>query len=78
MSFFLSKMQGSYYCPPAGKHKNASGKLPDKIKNIKYQIKKKAAGSWETFLSESSFVPSETRITHPAKFAGNNYKSILS
>lgn len=78
MFFFFKKMQESYYCPPAGKHKNASGKLPDKIKNIKYQIKKKAAGSWRTSLSESFFVSNETRITHPAKFAGNNYKSILS
>ncbi|KMQ88400.1 hypothetical protein RF55_12125, partial [Lasius niger] len=68
---FPCETKGSYYCPPTGKHKNASGKLPDKIKNIKYQIKKKAAGSWETSLSESSFVPSETRITHPAKFAGS-------
>jgi len=42
-------MQESYYCPPAGKHRNASGKLPDKIKNIKYQVKKKATGSWATF-----------------------------
>lgn len=71
-------MQESYYCPPIGKHRNASGKLPDKIKNIKYQVKKRTAGSWGTehSRSESSFVLSENRITHPAKFAGNNCKSI--
>jgi len=52
-------MQESYYCPPVGKHKNASGKLLDKIKNIKYQVKKKAADSWTTSHSESSFVSSQ-------------------
>ncbi|XP_071571495.1 uncharacterized protein [Temnothorax nylanderi] len=67
---FPCETKESYYCPPVGKHRNASGKLPDKIKNIKYQVKKKAAGSWETH-SESSFVSSENRITHPAKFAGS-------
>lgn len=72
----LSKMQASYYCPPVGKHRNASGKLPDKIKNLKYQVKKKVAGSWATSCSESSFAPSENRVIHPARFTGNNYKLI--
>nr|XP_012215648.1 PREDICTED: uncharacterized protein LOC105668052 [Linepithema humile] len=66
---FPCETKESYYCPPAGKHRNASGKLPDKIKNIKYQVKKKAAGSWA--ISESSSIPSEDRITHCAKFAGS-------
>ncbi|XP_071576808.1 uncharacterized protein [Temnothorax nylanderi] len=37
----MSFVQESYYCPPVEKHRNASGKLPDKVKNIKYQVKKK-------------------------------------
>ncbi|XP_012534501.1 uncharacterized protein LOC105835600 [Monomorium pharaonis] len=69
---FLCETKESYYCAPVGKYRNASEKLPDKVKNIKYQVKKKGAGSWATSRSESSFVPSEGRITHPVKLAGNN------
>ncbi|XP_026828146.1 uncharacterized protein LOC105286608 isoform X2 [Ooceraea biroi] len=68
---FPCETKETYYCPPAGNHRNASGKLPDKIKNIKYQVKKRAASSWATSRSESFFVPSENKITHPAKFAGS-------
>jgi len=74
MSFLL---QESYYCPPSGKHRNASGKLPDKIKNIKYQVKKRAAGSWSISRSEASSLPSENRITHFPKLTGNNCKSVI-
>jgi len=75
---FWSEMQESYYCPPVGKHRNASGKLPDKIKNIKYQVKKRAAGSWTTSHSKSSSVSSEDQIIQSVKFAGNNYKTYCS
>jgi len=76
--FFWSEMQESYYCPPVGKHRNASGKLPDKIKNIKYQVKKRAAGSLTTSHSESSCVSSKDQIIQSVKFAGNNYKTYCS
>jgi len=74
---FPCEIKETYYCPPAGKHKNASGKLPDKIKNIKYQVKKRSAGSWTTSHTEYSFVPGEGRITYSAKFAGNKFITFL-
>ncbi|XP_024886201.1 uncharacterized protein LOC112463825 [Temnothorax curvispinosus] len=61
----------SYYCPPICKHRNASGKLPDKIKNIKYQVKKATNCSAASCSKGSSFIRSQEQITHPAKLKGS-------
>lgn len=34
-------LQSIYYIPPDNAHRNAQGKLPNKIKNIKYSLRKK-------------------------------------
>ncbi|XP_011699846.1 PREDICTED: uncharacterized protein LOC105457091 [Wasmannia auropunctata] len=68
---FPCETKESYYCPPVGKHRNALGKLPDKIKNIKYQIKKAANPSTSYSGTISSFAQNERQITHPAKLVGS-------
>ncbi|XP_071573280.1 uncharacterized protein [Temnothorax nylanderi] len=68
---FPCEKKETYHCPPVGKHRNATGKLPDKVRNIKYRIKKRNAGSWVTSRSQS-FVPSENRITRSAKLTGSS------
>lgn len=65
--------QAIYYIPPDTTHRNAQGKLPNKVKNIKYNLQKKDAGT--VHLSPSSvqcvLEPlGRTKIINPAKLEG--------
>ncbi|XP_024870401.1 uncharacterized protein LOC112453728 [Temnothorax curvispinosus] len=71
---FPSEDPAIYYIPPDTTHRNAQGKLPNKVKNIKYNLQKKDAGTFH-FPSSSMQCVSEalerTKITKPAKLEGS-------
>lgn len=63
-------LQGTYFRPPTESKKNFGGKLPDRVKNVKYGLSKNG-GSLPLVTQSISVVPNKThKFTVPAEVAG--------
>ncbi|XP_043479151.1 uncharacterized protein LOC122510795 isoform X1 [Leptopilina heterotoma] len=65
---FPCESEEIYYNPPDIAHRNAFGKLPNKIKNIKYQLAKQGSGCPSTSGTEST----KLKFTEPSQLTGSS------
>ncbi|XP_071580195.1 uncharacterized protein [Temnothorax nylanderi] len=70
-TLFPSEDPAIYYIPPDKTHRNAQGKLPNKVRNIKYNLQKKNAGTLPSASVQHAFdALGKIKITAPAKLKG--------
>ncbi|XP_011859037.1 PREDICTED: uncharacterized protein LOC105556553 [Vollenhovia emeryi] len=70
-ALFPSEDPAIYYIPPDKTHRNAQGKLPNKVKNIKHNLKKKGAGTLSSSPVQCTLeILKKSKIIEPAKLEG--------